>query len=236
MILFNKKSLQFILVIAAFKNSIWGWICQISCVFVIRDGALVQQLTFLNDYWKVNPYKPFNKGTTSSEGMRKTAARCQKNWIMILTSESLLLVVQQILHLYTMVNQKDVSYPYYTTCFVLVIQGNIYPICELSIVGSDAFGCWMCIFISRNSIAHAYFHINIALSTFEKYIERYGMKITNKYWTDLRVFLRDWRRVFIDHWSDSRSKNFHVFSFFTIWNFSLCFCFPFSILDNEKCQ
>ena len=176
--------------------------------------------------------KRYNKFCRHAKG----SCRMPKNWIMILTLEILFLVVQQILHLYTMVNQKDVSCLYCTTCFVPVIQGNICPICELSIVGSDASGCWMCIFISRNFITHAYFHINIALSTFESHVERYGRTITNKSWTDLRVFLRDRRRLFIDHWSDSRSKTFHVFSLFTIWNFSLCFCFPFSVSDNEKCQ
>lgn len=81
-------------------------------------------------------------------------------------------------------------------------------------------------------------HISISVlhSTFENHVERYGRTITKKSWTNLRVFLRDWRRLFSDHWNDSRSKTFHVFSLFTIWNFSLCFCFPFSVSDNEKCQ
>lgn len=78
MILFNRKSLQFILVMATFKNSIWGWLCWIPWVFVIREGASVQELTLLDDYWKVNRCKPFNKGTTSSAGMQEEAAGCQK--------------------------------------------------------------------------------------------------------------------------------------------------------------
>lgn len=84
MILFNRKSSQFILVIATFKNSIWGWLCWIPWVFVIKEGASVQQLTLLDDYWKVNPCKPFNKGT-SSAGMREAAAGCQKTelWLWL---------------------------------------------------------------------------------------------------------------------------------------------------------
>lgn len=83
------------------------------------------------------------------------SCRMPKNWIITFNSESLLLAVQQLLHLYPMVSQKDVSCPYCTACFVPVRRGNLCPICELAIVGFNASGCWMCIFISRNVITQA---------------------------------------------------------------------------------
>lgn len=201
-----------------------------------KGGSFSTAANFAWWLLKSEPLQTIQQGYNKFCRHARGSCRMPKNWIITFNSESLLLVVQQLLHLYPMVSQKDVSCPYCTACFVPVRRGNLCPICELAIVGFNASGCWMCIFISRNVITHAYFHISTALSTFENHVERYGRTVTYKSWTNLRVFLRDWRRLFSDHWNDSRSKNFHVFSLFTIWNLSLCFCFPFSVSDKEKCQ
>lgn len=234
MILFNRKSSQFILVIATFKNSIWGWLCWIPWVFVIKEGASVQQLTLLDDYWKVNPCKPFNKGT-SSAGMREAAAGCQKTelWLWL---------------------QK--AFCWWCSNFYTYIPWSVRRMCPVHIVQHALFQSykeisalyvslplWVpmllgaeCASLFQEISSPMHISISVLHSTFENHVERYGRTITKKSWTNLRVFLRDWRRLFSDHWNDSRSKTLHFFSLFTIWNFSLCFCFPFSVSDNEKCQ
>lgn len=234
MILFNRKSSQFILVIATFKNSIWGWLCWIPWVFVIKEGASVQQLTLLDDYWKVNPCKPFNKGT-SSAGMREAAAGWQKTelWLWL---------------------QK--AFCWWCSNFYTYIPWSVRRMCPVHIVQHALFQSykeisalyvslplWVpmllgaeCASLFQEISSPMHISISVLHSTFENHVERYGRTITKKSWTNLRVFLRDWRRLFSDHWNDSRSKTFHVCSLFTIWNFSLCFCFPFSVSDNEKCQ
>jgi hypothetical protein len=79
-------------------------------------------------------------------------------------------------------------------------QGNLFPICELAVVGSYASGIlYLTAQIRRcqhwTRAEYAFLFHEVSLPT---HMSGYGRTISNKSWTNLRGFLRDWNKQFSD--------------------------------------